>query len=273
MTLRPRSVTKAVVLARGLGTRMRRDEGVDLDPEQSRLAAEGAKGMIPFGRPFLDYVLSALADAGFREVCLVVGPEHHAVREYYQTTRPPERVGVQFAVQEHPKGTADAVAAARAFAQDDLFLTVNSDNYYPVEALRALREQGCPGLAAFSAAGLARGNVDAARVLRFALLRLDPEDGLIDIVEKPDEADVRAIGPDPWVSMNCWLFPPAIFTAAARVAPSPRGELELVDAVRAAMVQGVRFQAVRCHEPVLDLSSRSDVAAVGRRLAGIEARP
>ena len=80
MVLTESPVTKAVILARGLGTRMRRDEGVGLDREQSRAAAEGAKGMIPFGRPFLDYVLSSLADAGFREVCLVIGPEHRAIR-------------------------------------------------------------------------------------------------------------------------------------------------------------------------------------------------
>ena len=40
--------------------------------------------MIPIGRPFLDYVLSGLADAGYRRVCLVVGPEHQAVRDYYR---------------------------------------------------------------------------------------------------------------------------------------------------------------------------------------------
>lgn len=273
MTGSPSSVTKAVILARGLGTRMRRDDGAGLDPEQSRAAAEGTKGMIPFGRPFLDYVLSVLADAGFREACLVIGPEHRAIREYYERTRPPERIQVQFAVQEQPKGTADAVAAARDFAGDQLFLVVNSDNYYPVEALRALRELGRPGLAAFSVAGLLEGNVDAARVQKFALLRLDPEDHLVEVVEKPEEAVVRGFGPDPWVSMNCWLFPPAIFTAAARVGPSPRGEWELVDAVREAMALGVCFQAVRCHGPVLDLSSRADVAEVARLLEPIEARP
>ena len=38
--------------------------------------------MIPIGRPFMDFLISALADAGFSDVCLVIGPEHRAVREY-----------------------------------------------------------------------------------------------------------------------------------------------------------------------------------------------
>lgn len=252
---------------------MRRDDGVGLDQAQARAAAEGAKGMIPFGRPFLDYLLSALADAGIREACLVIGPEHAAIREYYEAVRPAERIQVRFALQDLPKGTADAVSAARSFAGHDSFLCVNSDNYYPVEALRALREQGRPGFAAFSLAGLLEGNVDAARVRQFALLRLDADGRLVEVMEKPDEAAAGSFGPEPWVSMNCWLFPPAIFTAAARVALSPRGELELVDAVREAMTLGVRFQAVFCQGPVLDLSSRADVAAVGRWLEGTEARP
>jgi len=104
----------AVILARGLGTRMRRaDDGAPLDDDQARVAESGLKAMIPIGRPFLDYVLSGLADAGLAEACLVIGPEHGAAREYYGSTAVPARIRVGFAVQEQPLGTADAVAAAR----------------------------------------------------------------------------------------------------------------------------------------------------------------
>ena len=76
----PTRTTQAVILARGLGTRMRREaEGTSaaLSDEQRRAAAQGAKGMMPLGgRPFLDYVLSALADAGIGDVVLVVAPDH-----------------------------------------------------------------------------------------------------------------------------------------------------------------------------------------------------
>ena len=43
----------------------RASPGATGDAAQSRAADSGVKGMIPFRRPFLDYVLSALADAGF----------------------------------------------------------------------------------------------------------------------------------------------------------------------------------------------------------------
>ena len=58
---------RAVILAAGLDTRMQRaDESARMSPEQRRVADSGVKAMIPIARPFLDYVLSALADAGFR---------------------------------------------------------------------------------------------------------------------------------------------------------------------------------------------------------------
>ena len=72
------------MLARGLGTRMRRDDAAaQIDGRQAAVAETGIKAMIPIGRPFLDYVLSAAADAGYRHVCLVIGPEQEAIREYY----------------------------------------------------------------------------------------------------------------------------------------------------------------------------------------------
>jgi glucose-1-phosphate thymidylyltransferase len=72
--------------------------------------------------------------------------------------------------------------------------------------------------------------------------------------------------------MNCWQFRPVIFAACRAIGPSPRGELELPDAVQHAMdVLGERFRVVPVRAAVLDLSSRQDVAPVAARLAGTEA--
>jgi glucose-1-phosphate thymidylyltransferase len=268
---------KAAIMARGLGTRMRRgDQDAALSPEQAAVADRGVKALIPLGgsgRPFLDYVVSGLADAGVEDVCLIIGPEHDALRRHYTVEHPPTRVRISFAVQAEPRGTADAVLAAREFAADDHFLLINSDNYYPVDVLRDLRLLGRPALPGFDREGLVeQGNIDPARVARFALLRVT-HDGLLEgIVEKPDAATLRAMGPDALVSMNCWLFGPRIFDACAAVTPSIRGELELSDAVQRAIAMGERFRVFRCSRPVLDMTSRADVADVERRLRGVDVR-
>lgn len=285
------STTQAVILARGLGTRMRRELAASttgerlnastptgiapaLAEQQAAAAANGAKGMMPFARPFLDYSLSVLADAGIREAVLVVGPAHDEMRSYFKRTAAGRRVALRFAVQEEPRGTADALAAAANAVDDAAFLVLNSDNLYPLAAVQALAALGSSGLVAFEAGALARGGIEPERVFKFALLDISPEEQLRTIVEKPALDHPLAMRQEHWVSMNLWSFTPRIFNACTRIAPSSRGELELQDAVTFAMQEfGEPFHIIRSHEPVLDLSSRADIAVVGAQLATLHPQP
>jgi glucose-1-phosphate thymidylyltransferase len=265
----------AVILARGLGTRMRRsDADAALADDQARVADTGVKAMIPMGRPFLDYVLSGLADAGIHDVCLVIGPEHTSVRGYYDRTAKPERVRIAFAVQEKPLGTADAVSAAGPMVGASDFLVLNSDNYYPVEAYRALAALEGPGLVAFERDAMVRdSNVPADRIGQFAIVRIGADDTMDEVVEKPDAATLASCGDEVYLSMNCWRFDTSVLDACRRVRPSARGELELPDAVRLAQREaGTRFRVIRMKAGVLDLSSRGDIASVADRLAGVRVR-
>ena len=262
-----------MILARGLGTRMRRaDDAARLNEAQAAVASTGVKGLIPVGRPFLDYAISALADVGIRDICLVVAPDHGALRERYGPGAT-SRVRVEFAIQAEPRGTADAVMAAERWTSGESFLVVNSDNYYPVGAMRELAALDEPGLVAFSREGLlASGQIAASRVLSFAVLELAGE-YLARIIEKPTAAELAALGSDVWVSMNCWRFDRHIFGACRDVPISSRGEFELPVAVALAVQRGdFRVRAVRSTQPVLDLSSRGDIPSVTERLARVEAR-
>ena len=268
---------KVVILARGLGTRMRRpsdDVALDqaLDQQQESAARTGVKALIPVGRPFLDYVLCSLAEAGYRRVCLVVAPDHDALRDYYGGQVRPRRLRIEFAVQHQPRGTADAVAAAQGFAGDDPFLMINSDDYYPLEALSALRGQQGAAVALFEQeAMLAGGNIAEDRLRQFSVGRIDGQGFLERIIEKPDEKTLAAMPRPLWVSMNCWRFTPAIFEACRRIEPSPRGELEVPDAVQYAIDRlGEPFRVLTVRAAVLDLTSRSDIAPIAARLADLE---
>lgn len=270
------AIRKAVVLARGLGTRMRRDDpAAAQDAVQARVADAGIKAMIPIGRPFLDYVLSGLADAGLTSVCLVVGPEHGVVQDRYAHAAPPRRVKVAFAVQAEPRGTADAVRAARAWTGGDPFVVLNSDNFYPVESLRALALATPPALAAFHRENLVRdGNIDPDRLAQFAMLQISADGYLEDLVEKPDPSTFARLSSQPYVSMNSWAFDERIFEACERVQPSDRGELELPQAVRLAIRElGARVRVIPFDLPVLDLSRRRDIATVASHLAAVTPDP
>jgi glucose-1-phosphate thymidylyltransferase len=268
-------IHKAVILARGLGKRMREDENnLALDPAQAEAARLGLKGMIPIGRRFLDYVLSALADAGYTDVCLVVAPDHDLIRRYYQEEVRPTRIRLHYAIQELPRGTADAVAAAEAFAGNDYFLTINSDNYYPLEALMALREQRGSAVALFEQeAMIAQSNIAPERIRQFAVGLTNGDDHLLRILEKPEPELLESLPRPLWVSMNCWRFGPSIFEACRHIKPSPRGELEVTDAVQYAIDHlGERFHVVRVRAGVLDLTRRSDIPSVARFLQHVPVR-
>ena len=267
------SMEKAVILARGLGTRMRKqDETAKLDDQQAKIAATGVKALIPVaGGTFLDYVLSALADCGYKRICLVIGPEHKEMREYYTNIKT-SRLKIEFAIQEKPLGTADAVLAAKDFAAGDPFLVINSDNYYPPVAVEGLRKIDGPGLAGFEKQSMCKGsNIPADRIAKFAVIQVDGKGDMARIIEKP-EAAVLAAMPEPiFVSMNCWRFNSTIFEACKAIKPSARGELELPDAVQHTIDKmGQKYRVVSVMAPVLDLSSRLDVQGVVDRLQGAE---
>ena len=272
----PLTTTRAVVLARGLGTRMRaEDPHAPLTPEQRRAADAGLKPMIPVnGRPFLDFVLSSLADAGISDVALVVAPEHEPLRRHYRNESPPSRISIAFVVQPQPLGTANAVLASEAWTSGAPFLTVNADNLYPARALSDLARLDEPGLPAFDRDDLvSSGNFPADRVRAFAEIQVDAAGYLAGIVEKPSREALARSGGPALVSMNCWRFDSRIFSACGDVPRSARGEFELPEAVALAMDRGVRFRALRASGPVLDLSRRADAVDVARRLSGVVARP
>ncbi len=269
---------KAVLLARGLGSRMKQDgEGVALSESQAKAATAGAKGMMPIGagvaRPFLDYVLSALEDAGCTSVCLVVAPDHAVIRDHYEGAGRPSRLRIEYAVQPIADGTARAVQSAQAYAAADPFLVLNSDNLYPAPVLRALVELDGPGLPAYARDTLVHDSgFPPDRVGTFAAIEVDRDAYLARIVEKPGREYYDAAGPGALISMNVWRFDHRIFDACRDVPLSKRGEYELPEAVGLAVERGVRFRTFEARGAVLDLSRRSDVALVSERLTGVEVR-
>ena len=270
---------KAVLLARGLGSRMKQEaDAAALSATQAAAAAAGAKGMMPIGnghtRPFLDYVLSALADAGCTEVGLVVAPDHQSIRDYYDGPGRPVRVRLSYVVQEIANGTARAVQAAQSFAAGAPFLVLNSDNLYATDVLRALVGLNQPGLPGYEREALVQeSGFPPDRVISFAAIEVDDAGYLTRIIEKPGREYFDATGRHALISMNVWRFDERIFSACHDVPLSKRGEYELPEAVGLAVARGVRFRVVPAAGAVLDLSRPSDVAPVSARLSGHEPRP
>ena len=201
-------VTKAVVLCAGEGTRLR------------PLTFSKPKHLLPVaGRPLLGHVLAGLADAGLREVALVVGHHPEAVQRYVGDG---EQWGVEatYVTQEKPLGLGDAIMRAREFVGNDHFVVYLGDN---------LLEKGITGFVddfrvdGMQAALLLKEVEDARS---FGVAVLDAQQRVLRLVEKPADP------PSNLAILGVYAFAPIIFDAINSIEPSARGELEITDAIQ-----------------------------------------
>jgi glucose-1-phosphate thymidylyltransferase len=215
---------KALILAGGAGTRLR------------PITHTSAKQLVPVAnKPILFYGIEAMAAAGIREIGVIVGDTR---AEVMAALGDGSRFGVSvtFIPQDAPLGLAHCVLIAQEFLGDDDFVMYLGDN---------LLEQD---LAAFvTAFESARQGAEppTAQILlkqvpdphRFGIAELDANGNVVHLVEKPADppSDLALVG--------VYLFDRTIHTAVASIEPSPRGELEITDAIQWLVDQGYR---VRC---------------------------
>ena len=232
--------------------------------------------MIPIARdrPFLDYSIEALKRAGFKKVCIVIGPEHDSVKNYYEKVdRALPDLEIDFANQQEPLGTADAVYAAKEFAGSDSFVVANGDNLYSADCLEMLRrqqEEMCYVAGFEREALIAESNYTTERVKKFAVMQVDGGLHLCRIVEKPDNPEAYTTPHGILVNMNLFRFTHHIFWACERIKPHPvRGEYELSSAVQLLVDERkVPVKVLIAKAGVLDLTYRDDIVAVKDRLKG-----
>ncbi len=273
-------INKMVILAGGVGKRMQAEsQQTRLDENTRKVADSGIKALIPINdRPFLDYCIHNIIKAGFTDLCLVLGPNTESIREYYEKHK--ERlarkgVSISYALQEKPLGTGNALLAANTFAGKDSFCMVNCDNLYSVKDLQALREarEGeCYMIVHESKALVRKGNIPAERIKRFGIVDFDSDFRMKNIVEKPENPEKYSINGNIHVSMSCFRFTPAIFISCKNIKPHPvRGEYELTSAIHELISKySVPVKVIPSHEPVLDLTGKTDIESVAKILAKVK---
>lgn len=113
-------VSEAVVLAGGLGTRLRDVIG-DLPKPLAMVA----------GRPFLFWLLAYLEQEGIQRVLLSVGFRHEEIRKVIGTVF--GRMRLEYVVEDAPRGTGGAIALALQHCSDSRVLCLNGDTYFEVD--------------------------------------------------------------------------------------------------------------------------------------------
>ncbi len=215
---------KALILAGGAGTRLR------------PITHTRAKQLVPVAnKPILFYGLEAMAEAGIKEIGMIVGD---TATEVAAAVGDGSRWGVEvtYIPQAAPLGLAHCVLIARDYLGDDDFVMYLGDNLIRqgvkefVDRFQAERRQFDPASAHILLAQVPDPH-------RFGVAELDADGQVVRLVEKPDhpKSDLALVG--------VYLFGPAIHQAVAAISPSARHELEITDAIQWLVDQGQRVRS------------------------------
>lgn len=192
---------ECVVLAAGEGKRMR------------PLTAKRPKVMLPLAnRPMMEHLVIAARDAGISDFVFVVGYGEREIRRHFGDGAE-WGVHVEYAPQRHQHGTADAVRAARDLVTDR-FLVLNGDMILKTgDIAQLVREpSSCMGIS----------STDHPQDYGVVLTK----DGLVTSLEEKSKNPRSNL-----INAGAYTFDPEIFDLLDQVRPSPRGELELTDAL------------------------------------------
>ncbi len=199
---------KGLVLSGGKGTRLR------------PITHTSAKQLVPVAnKPILFYVMENLAEAGIRDVGVIVGDTADEVRAACGDGSD-WGLRLTYIEQEAPLGLAHAVKIAEPYLAGEPFVVYLGDNLLPSGITLLIQE-------------FAERKPDAMILLtavpdpqRFGVAMLS-DDGRVQLLEeKPAQprSDLALVG--------VYLFTSAIFEAVGAIKPSARGELEITDAIQ-----------------------------------------
>jgi glucose-1-phosphate thymidylyltransferase len=208
---------KGLILSGGKGTRLR------------PLTYTSAKQLVPVAnKPVLFYGLEAMADAGIRQVGIVVGDTAAEIRA---AVGDGSRWGLEvtYIEQDAPRGLAHAVLISEPYLGHEPFVMYLGDNLLN-RGIRQFVEQFA---ATRPAAQILLTHVPDPQMFGVAELR----DGkVVGLVEKPKEpkSDLALVG--------VYMFGPAIFDSVKHIQPSFRNELEITDAIQDLIDRGLEVR-------------------------------
>ncbi|WP_374957676.1 sugar phosphate nucleotidyltransferase [Gilvibacter sp.] len=269
-----------IILAGGASSRMKSSEAsANVTAAEVAAANASAKCLIVLEgdkRPVLDYLLKQAAKAGVERVVLLTGFYNAPFKQWYDDAEFNQnalRVQIDFAIQripegrDKPHGTADALQQALEQLpelKEQEFLVSNSDNLYDKTTIKALLEnEASNAFIAYDRAGL---DFAEEKIARFALCRLGPNNELLEIVEKPQQALMHSYRDQAGtlrVSMNIFKFHGQdIYPYLVSCQQHPqRKERELPTALMNMIHQGgISLLGIPYKQHVPDLTTKEDIA-------------
>jgi len=200
------------------------------------LAETKPKHLLPIaGKPILGRILGSLAEAGLRDVVIVVGFQEEAIRHSIGDGSA-YNLRVEYVRQPARTGTASALQVAYDAIGRERFLAIYGDLVIAAGAVRDLLEKAedWPRV---------MGIVRMEDVSQYGLIRLDG-----DSVVKIDEKPAAMIGKPGWVNTGMYVLDEDVFHAVEETSRSKRAEVELTSSLQLLIRKGKGVKAAFINE-------------------------
>lgn len=246
-----RDLMKGIILAGGSGTRL------------YPLTYSLSKQLLPiYDKPMIYYPLSVLMLAGIKDVLII--STRQDIPRFQQLLGNGSQIGIKlsYAIQEEPKGLAEAFIIGETFIGNDRVCFMLGDNILYGHHLETYMKQ-------------AKNRQNGATIFsynvkdpeRFGVVEYDAQQRVISIEEKPTyPKSNQAI-------TGLYFFDHHVVQIAKQVTPSARGELEITDVLQAYMQRNeLHVQMLGRGFTWLDTGTHHSLFEAGQFIETIEKR-